>query len=225
MRGNRGGAEELQEWRQIPPRTEKEEVTPEPPSRQLRGHEQGIVRPQTHSVQHARDPGIRRKESDIRHFHHLLIDRGNDRAVATIHDICEPVAVVLDERLVAIGERPLGSDQEDRDKQLRQGYEQAEKNRPARGCVWIHQFDRSAHHPRLRAIATRIHRAARLCRLNSHYFSKLDAGFHFRAVFDAAPGALFAESAAALSWHRSWEECRDDFRSGLLGSIPPNRGR
>lgn len=40
-----------------------------------------------------------------------------------------------------------------------------------------------------------IYRMARPSRVNSHRcFWKLDAGFHFRAVFDAALGALFAQT-------------------------------
>ena len=132
----------------------------------------------------------------------LLIDRRNDRAVAAINDVREPVAVVLNERLVAIGERPFGSDQDDRDKQLRQSHEQAEKNRPARVDLWFHRFGRDGHDQRLHAAdRMRILRITCVRRLSSHYSAKQDAGFHFRALFDAASEGLFAEKLWLLSFH------------------------
>ncbi len=59
------------------------------------------------------------EESDVRDLHHLVIGRRDGGSVTAIYDVSEPVAVVLDKRAVAIGERPLGRDHTNRDRNLR----------------------------------------------------------------------------------------------------------
>ena len=55
-----------------------------------------------------------REKCDIRDFHHLVIDRRDNGLVSAIDNVHEPIAVVLNQRGVALGDRLFWSKQSHR---------------------------------------------------------------------------------------------------------------
>ena len=61
------------------------------------------------------------KKGNVGNLHYLVIDGRNDRLIAAVDNIGEPVTVVLDQTCVAIGKRAFGRQQENGDDQLDEG--------------------------------------------------------------------------------------------------------
>ena len=86
------------------------------------GDQEGIAGVDVKSVaKQGRNRRIRGKESNIGHFHHLVIDRRNDRLVAVVDDVHEPIAIVLDKGGIAIRSRPFRREQAHGHRELQQG--------------------------------------------------------------------------------------------------------
>src|SRR5207248_113154 len=108
MRRNSKSTEQLPGWRQIPAVTKQEEISPKTPCCCLRGYKERVLGAEAQSVmQRRRHARVSRKEGRVRDFHHLVRNRRNDGLVAPVHDIGEPVTVVLDQRLIAVFPRSL----------------------------------------------------------------------------------------------------------------------
>ena len=108
MSDNRQRAEKLEQRRNIPALAEKKEITPESPCGGLRGDEQCVIGVKMkRATKQRRDRGICRKKSDIGNFHHFVIDRRHGRGIAAIHDVHEPITVVLNERGISVGKWPF----------------------------------------------------------------------------------------------------------------------
>ena len=98
MRSDDQGAKKAQRVGNLPTLTEKEKVRPKSPGCELRNDEQcGLGIDPENRTEQTGQRGISRKECDVRNFHHLVIDRGNDCLVTAIENVREPVAVVLDQ--------------------------------------------------------------------------------------------------------------------------------
>src|SRR5438477_5295846 len=125
---------------------------------------------------------ICRKKRHIGHFHHFMADRRNGRLVAAIDDVREPIAVVLNEGVVAKRERAFRRDEHDRHENLREGHEQSRQQWPE--YAWL-----GIYHDRFRKrrgdtkvfVMARLRALICICRLESHGFEKLDAGFCFQS--------------------------------------------
>ena len=108
MRGNRERSKKAQCRREFPAIAKKKEIAPKSPGGELRRNEQSSFGVDLKNVTNqTRQRRISGKEGDVGHFHHLVIDRGNRCLVAAINDVGEPIAVVLNETLVAVGKRPF----------------------------------------------------------------------------------------------------------------------
>src|SRR5437660_8618939 len=106
MRSDEQGAKKAQRVGNLPTLTEKEKVRPKSPGRELRNDEQcGLGIDPENGAEQTGQRGISWKESDIRNFHHLVINRRNNRLVTAIENVREPVAIVLNQTGVAIGKR------------------------------------------------------------------------------------------------------------------------
>ena len=108
MRDDGEGAEKLQEWRDIPAIAKEKKITPETPGRGLGRDQQRVVGAQVQTVtEQRREGGVSREKRHVGDLHHLVAARRNGGAVTAVHDIREPVAIVLDERVVTKGKRAL----------------------------------------------------------------------------------------------------------------------
>src|SRR2546427_11420118 len=109
MSGDRQRAKKTQRRREFPTLAEKKKVSPKPPGSQLRRDEQrGLGLDAKNGAEQAGQRRISRKKRDVGNFHYLVIDGRNDRLVAAVDDVGEPVTVVLDQTCVAIGKRTFG---------------------------------------------------------------------------------------------------------------------
>src|SRR2546428_5726711 len=100
------GAEKAKCGRKIPTLAEEKEITPKTPGGELRSDEERVlgVKMQTVTEQSGKC-GIRREKGDVGHLHHLVIDGWNDRLVAAVDDVHEPIAIVLNQGGIAKRER------------------------------------------------------------------------------------------------------------------------
>src|SRR5204862_8259797 len=71
-------------------------------------------------MQYPGDCGVGGEETCIGDFHHFVGNRRYNRLVTTINDIGEPVAIGLEECLIAVYEWPIGCYKEERDQHLQQ---------------------------------------------------------------------------------------------------------
>src|SRR6266852_7389107 len=95
MRDDERCAKKTQRGREIPPLTKEKKITPEPPRRDLRSDQQRVFRSKVEAItEQTRERGISREKRDVGDFHHLMVDRRDDRLIATIDDVQKPVAVV-----------------------------------------------------------------------------------------------------------------------------------
>jgi len=110
MRRDGQGAEKAQSVGNLPALTEKKEISPKSPGRELRNDQQcGLGIDPENGTEQTSQRGISRKECNVRNFHHFVINRRNDCLVAAIENVREPVTVVLDQTGIAKGKRPLRS--------------------------------------------------------------------------------------------------------------------
>ena len=129
MSGDRQRAKKTQCRREFPTLAEKKKVSPKPPGGQLRRDKQRGLRFDTEDgAEQAGQRRISRKKRDVGNFHHLVIDGRNDRLIAAVDDIREPITIVLDQTCVAIGKRTFRRQQKDSHDQLDE--RQQESRRP-----------------------------------------------------------------------------------------------
>jgi hypothetical protein len=122
MGDNQQCAAKLERRRKTPAIAQEKEVSPETPGSELGGDEQGVASVDVKSA--AKQGGncrVRGEESNIGHFHHLVIDRRNDRLIAVVDDVHEPIAIVLDKGGIAIRSRPFRREQAHGHRELQQG--------------------------------------------------------------------------------------------------------
>ena len=138
MGHDRQRAEKLQPWRKAPAFAKQKEITPKAPGRRLRCNEQCIVGFKAESVtKHSRKRRISREKRDIRHFHYLMVNRRNNRFIPAVDDVHKPIAVVLNQRGIAVGEWPFRRQKTHRDCDLRQGQKQSCQQRfNSRSCAF-----------------------------------------------------------------------------------------
>src|SRR5436190_7117722 len=109
MRGDEQRAEELRSGRQVPALQKKEKVSPESPGSDLRRQEECVFSADLQAVtQHRREKRISREKRRVGYFHHFMADGRNDGLVAAVHDIGEPIAIVLHQCRVAIWKWAIG---------------------------------------------------------------------------------------------------------------------
>src|SRR5205823_11691238 len=102
------------------------EVTPKPPGCGLSGDEERVSSFEVKKITNqSGDRRIRRKKSDIRYFHHLVTNGRHDRLEPAVDDIGEPIAVVLNQGRIAIGQGPFWGEQTNRHRDLRQSKHQS----------------------------------------------------------------------------------------------------
>src|SRR5207237_517196 len=99
----------------------EKEITPKSPSRGLGGDQQRVVGFQMEAItEQAGDGRIGWEKSNVGDLHHLVINGWNSRLVSPVDDVHEPITVVLDQGRVAVRIQPFGSEQANRDRDLRQ---------------------------------------------------------------------------------------------------------
>src|SRR2546426_2589948 len=109
MRGDRKGAKKTQRGGKFPTLAEEKKVSPKTPGSELRGEEErGFSINAKNGTEQSGQRRISREKRDVGNFHHLVIDGRNDRLIAAVDDVSEPVTVVLDQTCVAIGKRTFG---------------------------------------------------------------------------------------------------------------------
>src|SRR4051812_7341446 len=112
MGGDGQSPEELKNSRNVPAIAKEEKISPEAPSSGLSNYEKCFRRPEADPpMKNAGHRWISRKEGDIRNLHCLACDGRKNGLVSAVHDVRKPVAVVLDQRCVAIGKRTRRGDQ------------------------------------------------------------------------------------------------------------------
>ena len=193
MREDRHGAENLERGREIPAFAKKKEVTPKTPGGGLRSDEKRGRRFQIQSAaKQSRDARISREKCDVRYFHDLVIDGRNGRGVTAVHDVHEPIAVVLNERGIAIGKRAFRGEQTNRHRDLRQGQDQAGQHRLKRRWQPGH-----GGRSRNRRGDTKGLGIARTCRVSCECSLKSHVRFNavFGGRFDGGALRLFSEDS------------------------------
>src|SRR4029077_19934515 len=130
MTQDRQCAEKSKGRREIPPLAKEKKVAPETASGSLGGHEQCVPRVQVQTVTQNRCDGrISRKEPDVGNFHDFVVNRRDDRLVAAIDNVHEPVTIVLHESAILVGERALWCEEKNGHRDLRQSQKQAGEQR------------------------------------------------------------------------------------------------
>src|SRR5256885_5438987 len=119
MSGDRQRAKKSERRREFPALAEKKKVGPKPPGSELRSNQKGSLSIDAkNGTEQGGQRGISRKKGDVGYFHYLVIDGRNDRLVAAVDNIREPVAVVLDQTGVAVRKGAFGRQQENGDHHL-----------------------------------------------------------------------------------------------------------
>src|SRR5215831_8938090 len=109
----------LKRTRNFPAPAEQEEISPKTPGSELSGDQKGRAGTDIECISEQRGNGrVCRKKRDIRDFHHLVIDRRDNGLISAIDNVHEPIAVVLNQRGVALRERLFRSKESDRDYHL-----------------------------------------------------------------------------------------------------------
>ena len=105
----------LKRTRNFPAPAEQEEISPKTTRSELSGDQKRRVGADVESISEQRgNRRVCREERDIRDFHHLVIDRRDNGLVSAIDNVHEPIAVVLNQRRVALGHRLFRSKQNHR---------------------------------------------------------------------------------------------------------------
>src|ERR1044071_9542538 len=114
MRDDGESANKLEKRRDMPAITEEKKITPESKGCGLSRDEQCVVSIYVQAImEQRREERISREERHIGDFHHLRTNRRNRRAVPAVHNIGEPIAIVLDEGVVTRGKGALRSQEHD----------------------------------------------------------------------------------------------------------------
>src|SRR5439155_13352464 len=197
MSNDQQRAEKLECGRDIPAVTKEKEIAPEAPGCDLGRDQQCVVCIDVESVmKHGSKRRIGGEKSNVRNFHHLMIDRRHDRLVAAVNDVHEPIAIVLDKGGIAVRKRPFRRKQADRHRDLHQSHEQSRKQ-------WLKRRRRASHEVTSgkRRGDRKALEIARTCRsfgkgnLKSHFFHLVHAVSV--AGFDDPAPRLFAKAVAA----------------------------
>src|SRR6476469_9690550 len=105
----------LKRTRNFPAPAEQEEISPKTPRSELSGDQKRHAGADVESISEQRaNYWVCGEKRDIRNFHHLVIDRRNNGLVSAIDNVHEPIAVVLNQRQVALGDRLFRSKQSHR---------------------------------------------------------------------------------------------------------------
>src|SRR4029077_8304371 len=103
---------DLKRTRNFPAPAEQEEISPKTPRSELSGDQKRRAGADVESISDKRaNYWVCGEKRDIRDFHHLVIDRRNNGLVSAIDNVHEPIAVVLHQRRVALGDRLFRSEQ------------------------------------------------------------------------------------------------------------------
>ena len=105
----------LKRTRNFPAPAEQEEISPKTPRSELSGDQKRHAGADIESISERRgNRWVCREKRDIRDFHRLMIDGRDNGLVSAIDNVHEPIAVVLNQRRVALGNRLFWSKQSHR---------------------------------------------------------------------------------------------------------------
>src|SRR5262245_13172286 len=125
----------LKRTRNSPAPAEQEEISPKTPRSELSGDQKRRAGVDVECISQQRsNRRVCREKCDIRDFHHLMIDRRDDRLISAIDNVHEPIAVVLNQRGVALGHGLFWSEQNHRhyNLQKRNGKSREHRRKEAR---------------------------------------------------------------------------------------------